>query len=200
MTAPLYGLVLAGGASTRMHSDKAALVYHDRPQLDWTMQLAAGVCRRSFVSVRAEQARDPLRGAHEQIVDRVPAASPAMGGPLVGILSALETHPEAAWLVLACDLPFVDRATLDHLVANRDPQRVATAYRSSHDGLPEPLCAIFEPRALEPMREFAAQGRHCPRKFLSHAQAHLLNLPDPRALDNVNTVDERAQALRTLAG
>ena len=200
MTAPLYGLVLAGGASTRMRSDKAALVYHDRPQLAWTVELAGAVCDRAFVSVRADQAADPLRNAYPQILDRVPVASPAMGGPMVGILSALETHPKVAWLVLACDLPFVDGATLRYLVANRDPQRVATAYRSSHDGLPEPLCAIFEPHALAPLRAFAAGGQHCPRKFLSRSQAHLLDLPDPRALDNVNTADERVQALRALSG
>ncbi len=118
----------------------------------------------------------------------------------MGILSALETHPQVAWLVLACDLPFVDAATLRYLIANREPQRVGTAFRSSHDGLPEPLCAIFEPRALAALRDFAAQGQHCPRKFLSRSQAHLLDLPDPRALDNVNTAEERAQALRTLSG
>ena len=47
--------------------------------------------------------------------------------------------------MLACDLPLLDAATLEHLLRARDPRRAATAYRSSHDGLPEPLCAIYEP-------------------------------------------------------
>ncbi len=137
---PLFGLVLAGGASTRMQRDKAALVYHDKPQLQWTYDLLLEHCTAAFVSVRPDQRLEPTRAALPQIVDRLPGS-----GPMAGITAALAEHPKAAWLVVACDLPFVDSATLGSLIAHRDPQRIATAYRSSHDGLPEPLCAIWEP-------------------------------------------------------
>ena len=194
MSAPLYGLVLAGGASTRMRRDKAALDYHGKPQLQWTFDLVSAVCERSFVSVRADQAGDALRNQLPQIVDRV-----SVGGPIAGILSALLIHREAAWLVLACDLPFVDSATLRHLLLNRDTARIGTAYRSAHDGLPEPLCAIFEPHALGPMEDFVAAGSACPRKFLTYSQAHTLELPRADALDNVNTAEEWAAARQALS-
>jgi len=100
--------------------------------------------------------------------------------------------------VLACDLPYLDARTLDVLIAARDPQRVATAFRSSHDGLPEPLCAIYEPRALEGVRAHVAGGRNCPRKFLINADTKLLDQPDARALDNVNTVAEYGHAMESL--
>lgn len=144
MAAPLFGLVLAGGASTRMRTDKAALDYHGRPQLQWAFDLLARCCTATFVSVRPDQRDDAIRAAYPQIVDRQPGA-----GPIAGIFAALLAHPKAGWLVLACDLPFVNERTLKHLIAARDPQRVATAYRSSHDGLPEPLCAIWEPAARD---------------------------------------------------
>lgn len=193
MSAPLRGLVLAGGASTRMRRDKAALVYHGKPQLEWTFELLSPSCERTFISVRAGQG-DGLRDHYPQIVDRVAAQ-----GPIAGILSALLTHPDCAWLVLACDLPFVERATLEHLIARRDATRLATAYRSAHDGLPEPLCAIFEPHAREPLEASVKLGHLCPRKFLSQADALLLDLPDPRALDNVNTPEEWSAAQTALA-
>ena len=82
------------------------------------------------------------------------------------------------------------RGTIEHLRTQRDPTRVATAYRSAHDGLPEPLCAIFEPRARGELEAAVAMGRMCPRKFLSQSDALLLELPDARALDNVNTREE----------
>jgi len=100
--------------------------------------------------------------------------------------------------VLACDLPFLDARTLDHLIAARDPARVATAFRSSHDGLPEPLCAIYEPRALDGVRAHIAAGKNCPRKFLINADTCLLDQPEPRALDNVNTVAEYGRAMESL--
>src|SRR5580704_10896687 len=195
MTAPLYGLVLAGGRSTRMGKDKATVAYQGRPQLERAMTLIAPHVVRAYVSVRPEQSGDPVRAQFAQIEDRRAAI-----GPVAGILAAQLTHPEAAWLVLACDLPLLDEATLAHLVAARAPQLLATAYRSSHDGLPEPLCAIYEPRSHALLEEYLRAGRNCPRKFLIEAGARLINEPDPRALDNINTPNEYGAASDALAG
>lgn len=191
--APLYGLVLAGGRSTRMGRDKAALTYAGRTQLERTMTLLAPHVIRAYVSVRADQRSEPLRARFPQIAD-----AQSNLGPIAGLLAAQMQHPEAAWLVLACDLPLLDAATLWHLVHARAPQRAATAFRSSHDGLPEPLCAIYEPRSREPLRAFVAAGRDCPRRFLLSADAQLIDEPNPAALDNVNTADEYRLAMTAL--
>lgn len=191
---PLYGLVLAGGRSTRMQRDKAALEYSPgRTQLDVAMQLLEGRTARAYVSVRPDQAQDRARAGYEQITDRG-----GVEGPAAGILAAFAEHPGAAWLVLACDLPFLDGRTLDHLIGARTPEADATAFRSTHDGLPEPLCAIYEPRAAGKLAAQVAEGRNCPRKFLINAHTRLLDQPDPRALDNVNTLDEYANAMSAI--
>jgi molybdopterin-guanine dinucleotide biosynthesis protein A len=192
---PLNGLVLAGGRSTRMQRDKAALEYSPGvTQLDAAMRLLEGRVARAFVSVRADQAADDVRARYPRVVDRGDVE-----GPIAGISAALAGHPEAAWLVLACDLPFLDARTLDLLVAQRDPARIATAFRSSHDGLPEPLCAIYEPAARAAIAAHIAGGKNCPRKFLINADVKLLDQPDPRALDNVNTVAEYGHAMDALS-
>jgi molybdenum cofactor guanylyltransferase len=193
MSAPLYGLVLAGGRSTRMGTDKAALALAGRTQLEQAMALLAPLVARTFVSVRADQRVEPLRGRFEQIVDTRENL-----GPIAGIIAALERHPEHAWLVLACDLPLLDAATLARLVRARAPQRLATAFRSSHDGLPEPLCAVYEPASGPALAAYVAAGRHCPRKFLMGADVELLDEPNPRALDNANTPEEYASAMSAL--
>jgi len=193
MTATLFGLVLAGGASTRMRTDKAALQYHGQPQLQWAFDLVSKVCAASFVSVRPDQRDDAARGSYPQIVDRQPGT-----GPIAGISAALLEHPKAAWLVLACDLPFLTERTLQHLIAHRDPHKIATAYRSAHDGLPEPLCAIWEPAARQPVLAYVASGKQCPRKFLINSDTALLDLPERQALDNVNTVEEFGLATAAL--
>ena len=193
MSPPLFGLVLAGGASTRMRTDKATLQYHGQPQLQWAFELVAKFCAASFVSVRPDQRGDAARAGHPQIVDRQPGI-----GPIAGISAALLEHPKAAWLVLACDLPFLTEHTLEHLIAHRDASKIATAYRSAHDGLPEPLCAIWEPAAREPVLAYLATGKQCPRKFLINSDTKLLDLPESQGLDNVNTVEEFAAATGAL--
>lgn len=190
--APLYGLVLAGGASTRMQRDKAALEYHGRTQLEWAYELLGRHCQRVFVSVRADQRADAVRAGFPQIVD-----GHAGIGPIAGIAAAQAAHPQAAWLVLACDLPFVDDDVLARLVAARAARQPITAYRSTHDGLPEPLCAIFEPEAAGAARAAIAAGRNCPRKLVIASGVPLLEQLVP-ALGNVNTPEELAAAHRQL--
>ncbi|MGH8239825.1 MAG: NTP transferase domain-containing protein, partial [Steroidobacteraceae bacterium] len=189
----LFGLVLAGGASTRMRTDKAALQYHGQPQLRWAFELVSKVCAATFVSVRPDQRDDAARTGYPQIIDRQPGI-----GPIAGISAALLEHPKAAWLVLACDLPFLTERTLQHLIAHRDSHKVATAYRSAHDNLPEPLCAIWEPAAREPVLAYIASGKQCPRKFLIDSDTALLDLPERQALDNVNTEEEFGLATAAL--
>lgn len=191
--APLRGLVLAGGRSTRMRRDKAALAYRGRSQLEQAFSLLSRHVGETFVSVRADQRQDALRAALPQIVD-----GHANLGPMAGILAAQRRAPDSAWLVLACDLPFLDDAALAALVAGRDPRAVATAFRSAHDGLPEPLCAIWEPGSAPELLEYVASGRQCPRKFLINARVRLLELPRREALDNVNSSDEYWQAMERL--
>jgi molybdenum cofactor guanylyltransferase len=194
MSAPLFGLVLAGGRSTRMQRDKATLEYQPGvTQLEAAMRLLEGRVERAFVSVREDQTGDAERAKYPRIFDRGDVE-----GPIAGICAALTAHADAAWLVLACDLPFLDARTLDFLIASRDPAREVTAFRSSHDALPEPLCAIYEPRALAGVRAHIAAGKSCPRKFVINADARLLDQPDPRALDNVNTVTEYGNAMDSL--
>jgi molybdopterin-guanine dinucleotide biosynthesis protein A len=127
------------------------------------------------------------------IVDSVPGE-----GPIVGIRSALAAHPHAAWLVLACDLPFLSDTSLAQLLNERDAAGLATAYRSTYDGLPEPLCAIWEPRAAAALASYQEAGGRCPRKFLIQQAARLLEPLDRRALDNINTPEEYAEALATI--
>jgi molybdopterin-guanine dinucleotide biosynthesis protein A len=190
---PVHGLVLAGGRSSRMQRDKAALTYQGRNQLDRAVELVSRHVNPVLVSVRATQAADPTRRDRELIVDSVPGE-----GPMVGIRSAFAHSPEVAWLVLACDLPFLSDEVLAQLLRSRDPMRTATAYRSAHDGLPEPLCAIFEPAAAAQMAAAQDKGRDCPRKFLLGADTLLIDPEDPHALDNVNTPEEYRAALNAL--
>jgi molybdopterin-guanine dinucleotide biosynthesis protein A len=196
--APVYGLILAGGSSSRMQRDKAALDYLGRSQLDRAFELARRHVSPVFVSVRADQAADPMRAQYPLIVDSADGAGPGFGGPIVGIRSALAAHPAAAWLVIACDLPFLSDAALSQLLRERDAAAVATAYVSVHDGLPEPLCAIWEPAAAAALGAYQEGGGRCPRKFLIRHAARLLEPKDRRALDNVNTPEEYAEAVAAI--
>ena len=191
----LYGLVLAGGESRRMGQDKALLQRDGCSQIENVFVLLQSVTDRQFVSARREQQDDPERSRFPQIVDRYDDI-----GPVAGILSAMHEHPDVDWLVVACDLPNLDHATLEFLIDQTAVDKPFTAYRSSHDGLPEPLCAVYRSGSDTIIRGFVDGGLVCPRKILIQAETELLQQPNPVALDNINTPDDLAgsilQALR----
>ena len=194
MAKPVYGLVLAGGQSRRMGHDKALLLRDGRSQLTHMAAVLGEAVERVFVSARSDQRDDPERSRFELIVDRYENM-----GPIAGILSALEEHPQADWLVLACDLPNIDAATLQFLLQNRSEQQPFTAFRSTHDGLPEPLCAIYTAGSDALLHKFREEGIACPRKVLIRSDTLLLEQPNPQSLDNVNTPDDLEQSILEVA-
>lgn len=182
----LYGLVLAGGRSRRFGSDKAAIEVDGQSLLERTADLLRPVVRRVYVSATENQSEDPLRGAFALILDEEPGL-----GPAGGLRAAHRLHPEAAWLVVACDMPALDERVVARLVQSRGPEKAATAFRSPVDGHAEPLCAIYEPVTLARFARQAAMGQGLsPRRLLLDSDVRLVELPVPGALRNVNTPDD----------
>lgn len=184
----IWGLVLTGGRSRRMGRDKALLERDGSTQLAHAVQLLSRHVDRVFVSTRPDQADEAERRQFEQITDRYSDI-----GPVAGILSALDSFADVSWLVLACDLPNVDDETIAFLLRAQSVQPF-TAFRSSNDNLPEPLCAIYRPAARSLIAGFVNDGLVCPRKILIRSDTHLLELPNPSALDNVNTPEDLTRA------
>ncbi|PCJ62378.1 MAG: bifunctional molybdenum cofactor guanylyltransferase MobA/molybdopterin-guanine dinucleotide biosynthesis adaptor protein MobB [Planctomycetota bacterium] len=187
---PLNGLVLIGGNSSRMGQDKSQLDYHGKPQYEFVFDLLDKHCAETFISV----AQENRSIAKPQLTDDFKNF-----GPMGGILTAMKYNPSAAWLVLACDMPFLTEKTIQFLIDHRDPYKAATAYKSLDNDFPEPLCSIFEPRSISFLYHFLSMGYQCPRKVLINSPINLLLQEESGALDNINTVDEYQQARQKLS-
>ena len=192
--AKLYGLVLSGGKSTRMGTDKGLITYHGLPQREYLYKLLSQVCENTFISLREEQLSElPIE------MDTIKDLN-EFRGPYNGLLSAHKKYPEAAWLVLACDLPLMDIKAVQQLIAARNPEALATAYASRENLLPEPLCAIWEPKALKDSIAYLEDGNGtCPRKFLINNKVELVFPKNENVLLNANSEQEYKEALKKLA-
>ncbi len=191
--AKLYGLVLSGGKSTRMGTDKGLIKYHGVPQREYLYDLLSQVCEETFISLREEQEAE-LPSRMQTIVDLN-----EFRGPYNGLISAHKECPEAAWLVLACDLPLMDVNALKELISQRDATKQATAFALKENPLPEPLCAIWEPHAFEDSLKYLESGvGTCPRKFLINHDTKLVFPKDENVLLNANSEEEYKEALEKL--
>jgi len=201
---PLNGLVLAGGHSTRMKSNKALLEYQKgRPQALVAMDQLQSFCESVYLSARKDQpGLEPINRVGAQKWSEVKQIHDSFLdiGPLGGILSAMKSQPKAAWIVLACDLPFVTDRTLKKLINGRNPFKFATCFKSIYNDFPEPLCAIYEPKSYLRMLEFLGLNYQCPRKILINSDIQLLEPESPLSLENINFPNEYLDAKSQIAG
>lgn len=190
---PISGLVLAGGKSTRMHTDKTKLNYHGKPQRQHVHELLGRFCEEVFLSCRKEQA-DEITNNFKIITD-----SFLDMGPLGALLSAFREQPNTAWLTVACDLPLLSPSTLQKLVDQRNPSRIATAFKNGDSDFPEPLITIWEPKSYQVLLQFLGMGYSCPRKALINSDVELLEPPHSQELMNANTPQEYQEAVEAIS-
>jgi len=188
----LNGLVLAGGKSVRMGFDKTIIEWHGKDQRSYMADTLKEICSDVFISCRTEQQGEIKN--YKTIPDTFTGL-----GPYGAILSAFRENPNAAWFVAASDLPLIDNETLVYLIQHRDTSKIATTFESPHDGFPEPLITIWEPKAYPILLSFLAQGYSCPRKVLRNNDVHIIKALHPEKLMNVNTEADLVEA-KTLLG
>ena len=182
--APVQGLVLAGGKSSRMGKDKTELNYHGKSQLDHTLKLLEDNLLTTFVSVATDQQLENFEIIQDKFVNL---------GSFGAICSAFQHNPNKAWLVLATDLPFVDGNLIKLLLKHRNPQKVATAIKGKSKQFVEPLIAIYEPKAYPVLLSYLAQGYSCPRKVLINSDVEIVEVDD-NLIRNINTPQEFNEA------
>lgn len=137
-------LVLAGGRSTRLGTDKVVLEYSGATLLSRMIGLAGEHCANVHVSGRDT-------AAMEVDAPWLPDDVPGMG-PIGGILTGLR-RIGGPLLVLACDLPLLDAGTIQRLLdarARRPADAAMTTFLQPATGYIEALVAVYE-QAAEPL-------------------------------------------------
>jgi len=178
-----FALVLTGGKSQRMEGkDKALLSYQQGlPHAEYLHNLLSPYVDQVFLSARENQWKNTSI-AHLPTIDDVAS----MQGPLAGIYSAFNYNSDVNWLVVACDLPFVNVACIEHLFWNFESNSIATCYKNETAGFPEALCAIYTPAAKDIIFNSYFAGTTCPVKVLKNNSANSVAIPKDVNLANIN--------------
>ena len=184
----INGLVLSGGQSSRMGTDKGEIYYHDKSQRRYLYDMMLPFCEAVFISCNNEQSK--------QIIDMPVIEDRYINiGPLNGILSAFQANANTAWLTVACDLPFLNQKTIAYLVDHRNHSKIATVFYNEEEKFIEPLITIWEPAANNILLKFLAEGCYSPSKILSKSDVEMIHVPNALALKNINTKEEYSEAI-----
>ncbi len=129
----VVGVILAGGESTRMGTDKASFELHGRPMVEWVADAMTGFATVVVVGRR----RGPA--GLEAVADLHPSAA----GPLSGLQTALTVWRSPVVLV-AVDQPLVRSETLARLGERAAANETAICI----DGRPQVTCAAYATTCL----------------------------------------------------
>lgn len=162
-----------------MGKDKSLLVYNGKPQREFLFELLKEFCHQVCTSCRKDQ---HIPEIFNPLPDRFDIA-----GPMNGILTAFAHQPDANWLIVAVDMPYVSRDTLQLLIRERKQKTIATCFYNPETQQPEPLLTLWEPEAYPLLLSFTAQGTISPREFLKSHDVNLIQPPDRKILLNFNS-------------
>jgi molybdopterin-guanine dinucleotide biosynthesis protein A len=148
--APLAGGLLVGGASRRFGSAKALARLDGRTFAERVAAALASVAPE--VTLLGDGPVPPRLARLARLAD-----DPRGRGPLAGLLAAFAARPDRAWLVAACDQPWLDGAALAWLVGARRSGAIAVLPRLGGEGV-EPFPGVYEPGAAPLLAGLAAAG------------------------------------------
>ena len=198
MNEMVTGLILAGGASSRMGRNKALIEMDGQPLV---ARVAAAL--QPLTTERLIIANDPAPYRFLGL-PIIPDIEPGYG-PLMGLYSGLKAASGELALLVAVDMPFLSPDFLRYLLTLAPGYDVVIP---EAEGRLHPLCAVYRRAScLPPIQEAIARGQR--RLIAFHPQVRVRRVPeeelrqvspDLRALINVNTPEELADARRLLFG
>jgi len=142
----IRGVVLCGGESKRMGSDKGLLSGGDHNWAQHAFSKLEALNVPVHISINKTQVRayHCFFGAHLLIIDRVVAK-----GPLAGLLSVHLSYPDDDLLVLACDMIEMDTEALTLLKHHTVEFPGFDYYLYALEEFLEPLCAVYTSASLK---------------------------------------------------
>ncbi|MDO7743250.1 MAG: molybdenum cofactor guanylyltransferase [Pedobacter sp.] len=193
----MLGIILCGGQSLRMGSDKGLLIYQDKT---WA-RLAGDKLRKLEIPVKisvntAQQAIYTKHFSGEQLLADEPAID--IRGPLLGTLSAHMSAPEENLFLLACDLPLITNRLLNIIFDSYKTLHDYDAYIFNNAGKQEPLCGIYKSRGLKKiLLMFQNNEIEKPSMKFVLRQLNVLEIPlsaaDEQLFSNFNSPSEMSQ-------
>lgn len=139
----LAAIILAGGQSSRMGTDKGLMPFHGQPMISHLLQTLQQLELPNIIIITNKHgyASFGYPCYPDLLEDK---------GPLGGIYAGMVHSDALKNLVLPCDMPFLSKDLLSALIAEIGNEEVLL---TRHNGKPEPLCSVYDSRCIHHFKE-----------------------------------------------
>jgi molybdenum cofactor guanylyltransferase len=187
----LIGVVVCGGQSTRMGSDKGLLSIEGLTWAGYTADKLKAIELSIVFSINEQQteAYKIALPAERFVVDHLD-----IGGPMNGLLSVHEQYKDQDILLIACDMIDMDLSILRELLEAYTANASFDYYAFEVEGVVQPFAAIYKSSALaELYTKYKDQALNSSslRYTIEHGNVCKIKTEFGKAFTNYNTLDKR---------
>ncbi len=190
----MLGVILCGGQSSRMGSDKGLLTLDEKTWTQRALEKLALLGIPVKISINPNQylVYTSEFSYVELIVDEL---SLGVKGPLLGVLSSHLKYPSEDLFILACDMPLMETDLLSELYSQYQHKATAGAIVFTNNGEWEPLCGIYTATGLSYILSLLQSGqiiKHSMKNMLDHLEVKSIALRNDqkKAVRNFNSHSE----------
>jgi molybdopterin-guanine dinucleotide biosynthesis protein A len=163
-TQKITGILLAGGMSRRMGTDKGSLKIGRRLLYEYPLAVLEGICEEVLISTCNDTV---IRVNHRKICDEVKGT-----GPLGGIYSCLKQSSSDLNLVLSYDMPLVNDSLLRVLISESESYEIVLP--ALMERRPEPLCGLYRKSITGLIKEMISQNDLAVNHLLTRCRSRIV--------------------------
>jgi len=187
-------LVLCGGTSTRMGSDKSMLQYYDKPQRYHVYDMLQPFAQQVFISCNAGQA-NTIEAGYQSLTDLTMYAHT---GPMAALLTAFTRFPQKSILMIGCDYPFLSVSELINFSTCCTDAPIS--FYNNEKELYDPLLAWYPATASETIQEMHAAAHFSLQEFLQESRAAKYYPANKHCSTSVDTPEEFKRSKKLITG
>ncbi|TAF75540.1 MAG: molybdenum cofactor guanylyltransferase [Bacteroidetes bacterium] len=185
----LFGLVLCGGQSSRMGSDKGTLLHNGKLWAKAVEEKLEPFCNKTFLSINNSQSDIYINhfDAKKLIKD-----IENQKGPLAGIISAHKKYPVADWIIIPCDMFDLENFYVENLFKISQIHNYDT-FSYKINSFIEPFPSLFKSKYLCTLDQELSenQGVH---QVIKKSNAYYIEINQPTfAFKNYNSKNDLMQ-------
>lgn len=185
-----YGLVMCGGKSSRMGTDKSMLQYYDKPQRYHVYDMLLPFCEKVFISCNKQQANS-IETGYDHIQDN---KSFGNVGPMAALLTAFTQYPKKNLLLVGCDYPFLKQGELK-LFSTHCKNEPAAFYNEADD-VYEPMLAWYPYSYFDKLKIMFTENQFSLQHFLKDSNTTKYLPVNTNTIKSIDTNEDFLEALK----
>lgn len=171
----ITGIVLAGGKSSRMGTDKSFMLYNGKPLIQHAIDVIKPLCNRVVISSNKNVYEFTECEVWPDLFD--------IQAPIVGIYSCLKRSTTNINIVLSCDMPLIQTSLFTNLLAVSETSDIVVPI---HDNFMEPLSGIYKRTLIPALEETIAGNRYKMHSFIQMNSFYALEIKPSHGFYNSN--------------